>query len=300
MRTVHMRVTILSAFVLAALSLFVGDTARAQQSCSVAMPIRVPAAADIFSPQQERVLGDIEAEMVESSYHAAHDEKLAVHLNAIAARILSRLPHNEVLVRVILIDAPSAQSFSVGPERIYVSRKMVALLRNDDELAGLLGHELGHVLAHQNAAIVTRLFHEILGVNAVTDRKDISEKLLLTFNDMDHDEKLLRKTAQIMQQQEGNPQNEADRVALYASAAAGFSPQAYAELFGRSAGTNGSAGSMLSDFFGTTTSDLRRLREIKKTLKQLPRPCREVVPGVSPEFHTWQAAVMAGADLARR
>ena len=300
MRTVHMRVPILSAFVLAVLFLFVGDTARGQQSCSVAMPIRVRAAADIFSAQQERVLGDIEAEMVESSYHAAHDQELAVHLNAIAGRVLSQLPHDQARVRVILIDAPSAQSFSVGPERIYVSRKMVALLRNDDELAGLLGHELGHVLAHQNAAIVTRLFHEILGVNAVTDRKDISEKLLLVFNDMDHDEKLLRKTAQIMQQQEGNPQNEADRVALYASAAAGFSPPAYAELFDRSAGTNGGAGSMLTDFFGTTTSDLRRLREIKKALKQLPRPCREVVPAVSPEFRTWQAAVMAGPDLARR
>jgi predicted Zn-dependent protease len=64
---------------------------------------------------------------------------------------------------------------SVGPERIYISRKMVALLRNDDELAGSLGHELGHILAHQNATIVTQLFHEILGVNAVSVRKDISE-----------------------------------------------------------------------------------------------------------------------------
>ena len=137
-------------------------------------------------------------------------------------------------------------------------------------------------------------------MNAVSDRKDISEKLQLMFNDMDHDKNLLRKTAQIMQRQEGNHQNEADRVALYASAAAGFSPQAYEELFDRSAGTNGSAGSMLTDFFGTTTSDLRRLREIKKALKQLPRPCREVVPAVSPEFRRWQAAVMAGPDLARR
>ena len=300
MRTVHMRVPIFSAFVLVALFFFVGDTARAQQSCSVRVPIRIPAAADIFSAQQERVLGDIEAEMVESSYDVAYDQELAVHLNAIAGRILSQLPHDQARVRVILIDAPSAQSFSVGPERIYVSRKMVALLKNDDELAGLLGHELGHILAHQNATIVTQLFHEILGVNAVSDRKDISEKLQLMFNDMDHDEKLLRKTAQIMQQQEGDHQNQADRVALYASAAAGFSPQAYAELFDRSAGTNGSAGSMLTDFFGTTTSDLRRLREIKKALKQLPRPCREVVPAVSPEFRTWQAAVMAGPDLARR
>lgn len=300
MRTVHMRVPIRSAFFVTALWICVGGAARAQQSCSVAVPIRIPTDTNIFSTQQERALGDIEAEMVESSYHAAHDEELAVHLNAVAGRVLSQLPHNEALVRVILIDTPSAQSFSVGPERIYVSRKMVALLRNDDELAGLLGHELGHIMAHQNATIVTRLFHEILDVNSVSDRKDISEKLLLMFNNMDHDNELLRKTAQILQQQEGNHQNEADRVALYASAAAGFSPQAYAELFDRSAGTNGSTGSILTHFFGTTTSDLKRLREIKKALRQLPRPCREIVPVVLPEFRTWQAAVMAGPDLARR
>jgi predicted Zn-dependent protease len=103
-----------------------------------------------------------------------------------------------------------------------------------------------------------------------------------------------------MEQQEGTHQNEADRVALYASAAAGFSPQAYRELFDRSAGTNGSSGSILTDFFGTTTWDLRRLREIKKALKQLPRPCQEIISVALPEFRTWQAAVISGPDQARR
>jgi hypothetical protein len=35
------------------------------------------------------------------------------------------------------------------------------------------------------------------------------------FNIIDHDKRLLRKTAQIIEQQEGIQQNEADRVALY-------------------------------------------------------------------------------------
>jgi len=61
------------------------------------------------------------------------------------------------------------------------------LLRNDDELAGLLGLELGHILAHQNAIIVRQLFHGILGVNVVSDRKDISDKLMRMFNSIDRD-----------------------------------------------------------------------------------------------------------------
>ena len=156
-------------------------------------------------------------------------------------------PRNQVLVRVIVIDTPETESFRVAPERIYITRKMVASLRNDDKLAGLLGHEL---------------CREILGVNVVSDRKDISDKLIRMFNSIDRDRKLSRKAAQIIDRQE-RIQNQADCVTLYVSAAAGYSPQASAELFDRSAGTNGSSSSILTDFFGTTTSSLRRLRRLK-------------------------------------
>ncbi len=300
MRTVQVRVHLLSTVCLFALSALVGGAVRAQQSCSVTAALRIPTGANIFSSQQERTLGDIEAEWVVSDYHVAHDEQLAAHLNAVADRVLSQFPNNQALVHVILIDKPEAESFSVGPERIYITRKMVALLRNDDELAGLLGHELGHILVHENAIVMSQLFHEILGVSVVSDRKDISEKLRRMLESIDRDPKFLRKAAQIIGGQEGFRQDQADRVALYASAAAGFSPQAFVELFARSAGTNGSRGSVLTDFFGETNSDLRRLREIKKTLKQLPRPCREMAPGASADFLAWQAAVLSGPDWARR
>ncbi len=300
MRTVHIRAPVRSTAYLVALCVFVGGTVRAQQSCSVTLGLRIPTAPHIFTVQQERTLGDVEAEWVESNYRVIHDEQLAAHLNAIAARVLSQFPRDQAPVRVILIDTPEAASFSTGPERIYITRKMVALLRNDDELAGLLGHELGHILTHENAVIVSQLFHEILRVNAVSDRKDISDKLRQMLESIDRNSKLSRKAAQIIWRQEGIHQNEADRVALYASAVAGFSPQAYPELFARSAGTNGDGGSVLTDFFGATNSNLRRLREIKKNLRQLPRPCQEILPASSAEFLTWQAAVTSDRDLARR
>jgi hypothetical protein len=87
-----------------------------------------------------------------------------------------------------------------------------------------------------------------------------------------------------------------DRFALYASAATGFSPQAFVELFDRSPKTKGK-GNLLTDFFAAANSDTRRLREIKKTLKRLPVPCREIAPASSNEFRTWQAAVMSHPDF---
>lgn len=296
--TAHDRVRILLIVGLFIVVVF-GSVARAQQVCSVTPALGIRTATNIFNVQQERILGDIEAEWVETNYHPVDDVELTAHLNAVAGRILSQFPRDQAPVRIILIDTPEAESLSVGPERIYITRKMVTLLKNDDELAGLLGHELGHILAHQNATIMSQLFRGILGVNAVGDRKEISETVARLFASIDRDRKLLRKSAQIIERQEAIQQYEADRVALYASAAAGFSAQAFVELFDRSTNTNGKAGNLMTDFFAATTSNTRRLREIKKTLKQLPGPCREIAPASSIEFRTWQAAVRSYSDFGK-
>jgi predicted Zn-dependent protease len=85
-------------------------------------------------------------------------------ISTLSPRCFYLIARNQVLVHLIVIDTPEAESFTVAPERIYIPRKMLALLRNDDKLAGwLLGHEL---------------FREILGVNVVSDRKDMSDKLI--------------------------------------------------------------------------------------------------------------------------
>jgi len=294
--TVHNRVPILSTAGLF-IVVVVGSVVRAQQPCSVSPALRIRTATNIFSVQQERTLGDIEAEWVESNYHPVHDMELAAHLNNVAGRILSQFHSDQARVRIILIDTPEAESFSVAPERIYITRKMITLLKSDDELAGLLGHELGHILAHQNAIIMSQLFRGILGVNAISDRKDISETVTRLFASIDRDRKLLQKSAQIIERQEAIHQYQADRVALYTSAAAGFSPQAFVELFDRSAKTNGKAANLFTDIFAATTSDTRRLREIKKTLKRLPGPCRELVPASSTEFRAWQAAVTSYSEF---
>jgi predicted Zn-dependent protease len=175
-----------TAFVIVLLALF-GGAVRAKQGCAVTPVLKIPSARQIFNPQQERTLGDVEAEWVGANYPVVQEERLTSHLDAVASRVLSQFPAELAQVQVILVDIPIADAFSAGPNRIYITRKMVTLLNNDDELAGLLGHELGHLLTHQNAVTVTELFHEILGVDVVAGRNDISEKLSRMMARIDED-----------------------------------------------------------------------------------------------------------------
>ena len=298
MWTGRIRLSLPSSAYLFVLVLLVGSEAWAQEPCTSIPALKIRPIAFIFGVEQERILGDIEAQFVEQNYPIVHDDESSGHLNTVARRIFSLLPPEQMRVRIILIDIPAPESFSVGPERIYLTPKMIRLMKNDDELAGLLGHELGHILNHQNAIMVSQLFHEILGVNAVSDRRDISDKFTRLLDSIDGNRKMLTKATQAMERQEAANQYEADRVAIFASAAAGYSPQAFVDLFERSAGTNGRAGNLMTDFFAATTSDEKRLREIKRTLRQLPKPCREIAVTSSREFRTWQAAILPNSDQA--
>jgi hypothetical protein len=78
--------------------------------------------------------------------------------------------------RFYLIDLPQVNAFSIAGDRVYVSRKIVAFAHNDDELAGVLAHELGHIVTHQSAIEMTRAFREILNVTQVGSRDDVFRK----------------------------------------------------------------------------------------------------------------------------
>jgi predicted Zn-dependent protease len=110
----------------------------------------------LFNSRQELDLGDVEAEWLEKNYRVIYDDELAARLNWISSRILAQLPSTQLKSRIILIDSPTVNSFSVGAGRIYVTRKMIAFVRNDDELAGLIGHEMGHILTDNTCYCANR------------------------------------------------------------------------------------------------------------------------------------------------
>ncbi len=293
-----MRLTSL-VILIASLALCPG-AARAQQQCP-APPVLTPSpVANMFSPQQELDLGDVEAEWLEKNFRVIHDDELAARLNHVTDRILAQLPPTQLKFRVILIDEPIVNSFSVGAGRIYITRKMVAFLRNDDELAGMLGHEMGHILTHQNAIEMTRRFREILGVDSVGDRKDIFDKYNRMLDNIARNRSVLIKTAEREYREEEPHQYEADRVALYAAAAAGFSPQGFVDFYDRLAQTHGKSGNLLTDFFAMTTPGEKRLREMHKSESLLPASCREKpVSAPSADFLAWQSEVIAYSGFGR-
>jgi WD40 repeat protein len=166
----------------------------------------------------------------------------------------------------------------------------VALAHNDDELAGIVAHELGHIVTHQGAVTMTRLLHDTIGVTQVGDAADISNKY---HQYLEAYRRIGKKPAG---EEEGH-QEIADQVAVFAVARAGYSPQAYVTIWDRFNETHGKTGSWLSDLFGTTKPSERRLHEMQRNLAVLPPGCADIRPSTNlAAFQEWQAKVVAAKN----
>ncbi|HEV3037869.1 MAG TPA: M48 family metalloprotease [Candidatus Angelobacter sp.] len=242
---------------------------------------------NIFSEQQEEWLGEILDPQIRKEFNVIDDPEND-YLQKIGERLLAQLPPTKIHYSFTIIDAPESDSFGLAGGHIYLSRKIIALIQSEDELAGLLGHEIGHIITHQVAIDISRDFRNVLGVTQVGDRKDIVDRwnqLLDTFakHPQKHDEK--------REQQE---QLIADRLALYAMTRAGYKTSSFGDFFDRLAGTKKNTGNFWSDFFGATSPESKRLRELMRTSAPLAPVCITAPPSdAAVHFPKWQQAVIA-------
>ncbi|MGH9531652.1 MAG: M48 family metalloprotease [Terriglobales bacterium] len=265
--------------------------------CPPMPPAGPPRGANIFSEEQEMYLGDAVAEQLQRDFRVVEDPQLTAYLNRIGERLLRHMPATNLRFRFLLSEIPAWNAFTMPGGRIYFTRKLVGFARNEDEIAGVMAHELGHALMRDPAVEMTRRLQKVLGVTQLTDRKDVVEKYHLLFENWRRKPEAFERS----ERGEHSEQVTADQIALQAMARAGYSPQAYVELWDRFTETKGKTGSWLSDLFGTTKPESKRLREMLKTMTALPAGCADPRSTTSSEdFRKWQEAVVAFAGFGRQ
>jgi WD40 repeat protein len=270
---------------------------NAQQPCQPPAPLTQSQDLNIFTQKQEVDLGDAIAEQLQRNFRVIDDPEIADYLKRIGERITRHLPPNELKFQFLLVELPEANAFVLPGGRIYVSRKMIAFAQSEDELAGVIAHETGHLIARQQAIEMTRLMREVLGVTKVTDRRDIFEKYNQLVENSARKPDALGKG----ERHEDKDQIVADQIGLFALASAGYDPQSHARLFDRYAETKGKTGNFFSDLFGTTKPEAKRLREMIKGTAALPASCIDVrKSGAADEFQKWQAMVVNYTGTGKR
>ena len=242
---------------------------------------------NIFSPEQEMVLGDLAYQQMASDLRFIGDEKLLAYVRDIGARLVKHLPPTGLKFQFFIIDMPEANAFNTPGGYVFLSRKLIAFTKTEDELAGVMAHELGHATVRHAASDISNLFKKILNVTQLGDRKDITEKYNLLL------ERERTKSVSQSPNHESEQQVEADRIGLFAMVAAGYDPNAFTDFFSRLVDEKAKSGNWFTNIFGNSTPTEKRLREMVKATEQLPDPCRDRRADASQQYLNWQAEVVS-------
>jgi len=75
------------------------------------------------------------------------NEEWQQYIAEVGERLLAASPHADRTYTFVLLDDPMINAFTPGEGYIYLTRGIVSYMRSEDELAGVIGHEIGHNVA---------------------------------------------------------------------------------------------------------------------------------------------------------
>ena len=262
-----------------------------QSSCPVLDTHQVVPGVNIFNAQQEVYLGDAIDASLGQDLVIENDPVVTARLQAIVDHLAQVLPPSPSKFRVALVKLPTANAFSTVGGRIYVGRKLVALTQNEDELAYVLAHEMGHLVSEHTAIAISDGFAVVLGMKQVGDQKDVVDK----WNEYLSNRRRVHASGSNVRRAEKIEQAtqvQADSVAVYLITRGGYDPRAAAAYFDRLAETKGNVGGFWSDLFGKTSEDSKRLREMLQNPTPMPASCAQPRPGAATGYIAWRDSVI--------
>lgn len=140
-------------------------------------------AVEDITPEQEYYIGRAVGATVLDQYNVWDDKDATVYLNKIgkAVSLFSQRPETFGGYFFLILDSDEINAFAAPSGHIFISKGMLKLTSNEDEIAAILAHEVSHVaLKHGLEAIKkSRMtgFLTILGTNALKEfgSEDVAE-----------------------------------------------------------------------------------------------------------------------------
>ena len=101
--------------------------------------------------EDERQAGADAARQLEDQVGLYPGEFLTSYLDSVGRRLVAALHDTPYYFRFKIIDQGEPNAFATPGGYIYVSRGLMALINTEDELAGILAHEISHVTLRHHA-----------------------------------------------------------------------------------------------------------------------------------------------------
>jgi predicted Zn-dependent protease len=243
-----------------------------------------------ISIEQERALGADMAEQIAAQLPLVRDSAAISFVQALGGRLAARADASGRQYHFVLVDSRVANAFAVPGGFIFINRGIVERASNASELAGVLAHEIGHIVARHSVDALRRerSANTLLGL----------VYLLLQRQPSDGEQLAVQVLGGAwMAQHSREDEREADRLALRVLTRSGIDPRGLPAFFAtllaeeqaesplvlhwfsthpltreRVAAADTLIGTLPDDAFGRLRTDVPAFPRIRERLLELPPP----------------------------
>jgi beta-barrel assembly-enhancing protease len=220
----------------------------------------------LASEGDEIRLGSQVHQQVLSKFRLVRDPELAEYVNQVGQRIAGVSKRRDLHYQFFVVEDQSVNAFSIPGGFIYVNTGLLNLVQSEDELAAVLAHEVGHVVARHGLknykkAQRTSLWTGILGTAAV-----IATGGSMGGQAANAAVKLFG--AGILTRNSREFEREADYLGLYDLVAAGYQPAGMVRIFERLAQNPSSSKSSIGGIFADHPDSRERIRNTQTEIEQ--------------------------------
>ncbi|HAY45243.1 MAG TPA: hypothetical protein DCY55_03045 [Gammaproteobacteria bacterium] len=104
----------------------------------------------MMSEQQEVSLGKSYHQQVLKEYSVYQEPGLQAYVDRIGQDLAAKSHRPHLNWTFTLLDSPEVNAFATPGGYVYITRGIMAYMQDEADLAGVIGHEIGHVTARHS------------------------------------------------------------------------------------------------------------------------------------------------------
>jgi predicted Zn-dependent protease len=118
-------------------------------------PVTGEAEYSVMTESAEIAEGRQAHQQVLQEYGAYNNPALQSYVNALGQKLAHESHRNQLEWHFTVLDSPEINAFALPGGYVYVTRGIMAYMESEADLAGVIGHEIGHVTARHGAQRAT-------------------------------------------------------------------------------------------------------------------------------------------------
>jgi len=230
-------------------------------------PTPTKAIYNTFNDGEEMAMGRKAAEETDKQMVLLDAPLLTAYLNNLGQKVARASRRTQLQYSFKIVNSGSVNAFSLPGGYIYVHRGLLGFVLNESELAGVVAHEVGHIVAYHSMNDVARRYWVDRGMYELQKAGLLSDQQMVDMLQRYGGPMLLFVDRKFSREEE----SEADMLGMYNAIRAGYDPQGLISALARLSNFTGNP-TLVEGLLMNHPLPGERVKALRAELQQNPPP----------------------------